>query len=165
MRLSSKLDGASDTVDDTVRASRHESANVGSQSRVIIAGMIAITIASQGCSSATPEADEPQPAGHTSPRPENPIAAYLRDAECQTENDRQRANVRTALEDMATLSPDQLRERRYENFTGQPGQWDLRTLLKRHVVPYPMRELPEHEAFWTATDSDEVRKLADAACR
>jgi hypothetical protein len=65
----------------------------------------------------------------------NPVANYLRGAELQCETDEQRANIVTALNDALTLPGDTLAARRYKNYQGQEGQWDLPTLLYRHFVP------------------------------
>ena len=65
----------------------------------------------------------------------NPVANYLRGAELQCETDEQRANIVTALNDALTLPGDTLAVRRYKNYQGQEGQWDLPTLIYRHFVP------------------------------
>ncbi len=65
----------------------------------------------------------------------NPVANYLRGAELQCETDEQRANIATALNDALTLPGDTLAARRYKNYQGQEGQWDLPTLIHRHFVP------------------------------
>jgi len=65
----------------------------------------------------------------------NPVANYLRGAELQCETDEQKANIATALNDALTLPGDTLAVRRYKNYQGQEGQWDLPTLIYRHFVP------------------------------
>jgi hypothetical protein len=65
----------------------------------------------------------------------NPVANYLRGAELQCETDEQRANIVTALNDALTLPGKSLAARRYKNYQGQEGQWDLPTLIYRHFVP------------------------------
>jgi hypothetical protein len=65
----------------------------------------------------------------------NPVANYLRGAELQCETDEQRANIVTALNDALTLPRESLAARRYKNYQGQEGQWDLPTLISRHFVP------------------------------
>jgi hypothetical protein len=65
----------------------------------------------------------------------NPVADYLRGAELQCETDEQKANIATALNDALTLPGDTLAARRYKNYQGQEGQWDLPTLIYRHFVP------------------------------
>jgi len=65
----------------------------------------------------------------------NPVANYLRGAELQCEDEAQRANIVNALNDALTLPRDTLAARRYKNYQGQKGQWDLPTLIYRHFVP------------------------------
>ena len=65
----------------------------------------------------------------------NPVANYLRGAELQCETDEQRANIVTALNDALTLPGDSLAARRYKDYQGQEGQWDMPTLIYRHFVP------------------------------
>jgi hypothetical protein len=60
----------------------------------------------------------------------NPLVAYLRGAELQCEDDAQRINVRRALDDLATLPLDELRVRRYADYQGTPGAWDLPRVLR-----------------------------------
>ena len=65
----------------------------------------------------------------------NPVANYLRGAELQCETDEQRANIVAALNDALTLPGDSLAARRYKDYQGQEGQWDMPTLIYRHFVP------------------------------
>jgi hypothetical protein len=68
-------------------------------------------------------------------RGDNEVVLYLAQAERQSETDDQRREVRRALEDLLTLPPDQLRQRRYADYQMHPNQWTLPTLLMRHFVP------------------------------
>ncbi len=65
----------------------------------------------------------------------NPVADYLRGAELQCEGEAQKANIIAALNDALTLPGDSLAARRYKDYQGREGQWDLPTLLYRHFVP------------------------------
>jgi len=65
----------------------------------------------------------------------NAVLAYLDGAELQTNSDMQRENIRTALRDILTRPADELAVRRYADYTGKAGQWNLPTLLTRHFVP------------------------------
>jgi hypothetical protein len=69
------------------------------------------------------------------PAKRNPVADYLDGAELQCETDAQRRSVADALNDAVSLSADELRPRRYPDYTGQAGQWDLATLFQRFIVP------------------------------
>ncbi len=68
-------------------------------------------------------------------RARNPVADYLRGAELQCEGEAQKANIIAALNDALTLPGDSLAARRYKDYQGREGQWDLPTLLYRHFVP------------------------------
>ena len=63
------------------------------------------------------------------------VGEYLTDAELQCETEAQRRNLHQALTDILELEPDELRARRYADYTGKSGRWDLPTLLQRHFVP------------------------------
>jgi hypothetical protein len=65
----------------------------------------------------------------------NAVADYLDDAELQCENDVQRRSVADALNDCVSLAAEELKQRRYPDYTGQAGQWDLPTLFHRYIVP------------------------------
>ncbi|MBI4237509.1 MAG: hypothetical protein HY696_03700 [Deltaproteobacteria bacterium] len=66
---------------------------------------------------------------------QNPVARYLEHAELQYEGERQRMNLIAALNDALQLSAADLQAKRYENYQGKKGQWDLPTVLYRHCVP------------------------------
>jgi hypothetical protein len=65
----------------------------------------------------------------------NPVAHYLSGAELQCEGDAQRENIVSALNDALTMPGASLAAKRYKDYQGQEGQWDLPTLLYRHFVP------------------------------
>jgi hypothetical protein len=65
----------------------------------------------------------------------NTVAAFLEQAERQTEAPQQRAEVRQALSDMLQLTPDQLAQRRYRDYADTPGAWTALQLLERYFVP------------------------------
>ena len=69
------------------------------------------------------------------PRTRSPVARYLDGAEFQYETGAQRENLTRAFEDILNLPEDSLRARRYADYQGNPGQWDLPTLFSRHLVP------------------------------
>jgi hypothetical protein len=99
------------------------------------------------------------PAVRTSaPRPPNPIAEYLDGVEVQAEEGQQ-GNICQALSDLAFLDRDELRRRRYSDYQGRPGVWDLPRLLHAHFVPDSGKFLPQGEEFWTHVDDANVRRL------
>jgi len=87
----------------------------------------------------------------------NQLAAFLEDAELQCETEAQRCNLCAAFQDMLDLTPEQLRNRRYCDYTGQPGRWDLPTLLSRHFVP-GSKQHSIGPRFYDEVKSAEVRQ-------
>jgi len=108
-------------------------------------------------------ARRPPPPPSTATTSSNPLVLYLRGAELQCETDAQLANIRRALDDLATLPVATLRSRRYADYAGTLGAWDLPQLIRSHFVPENMRDagvIDDPSAFWTAAASEEVRVLA-----
>lgn len=93
------------------------------------------------------------------PKPSNPIAEYLDGAEVQAEEG-QEENICQALRDLAFISRNDLRRRRYADYQGTPDAWDLHRLLHAHFVPDAPKSLPRNEEFWTYVDDENVRRLA-----
>ena len=65
----------------------------------------------------------------------NPVLGYLENAEVQFEGEPQRQNLLLALNDALKLSGKELVARRYRDYGGHEGQWDLRTVMERHFMP------------------------------
>jgi hypothetical protein len=65
----------------------------------------------------------------------NTVVAYLQGADQQFENANQRREIEKALNDMLTLSPDDLRKRRYANYQMQPGAWTIIDVLHKYFLP------------------------------
>lgn len=74
----------------------------------------------------------------------NPVANYLNGSELQAETDAQRQNIATALNDALNLSENQLKEKRYKDYSGKANQWDLPTLISRHFVPDAQKTLGDN---------------------
>ena len=66
---------------------------------------------------------------------ENPVLEYFKNVEIQYEGRKQKENIITALNDILNLSENELRIRKYEDYTGKEAQWDLPTLIYSHFVP------------------------------
>lgn len=66
---------------------------------------------------------------------ENKVYTYLENAEIQYENVGQKDTIKQALEDALKLPLPALKVKRYKDYSGTPGQWDLKTLIKRYIVP------------------------------
>lgn len=68
-------------------------------------------------------------------RATNPVAGYVDKAELQYETEAQKQNIVRALDDILTLSAQELEQRRYEDYTGKPNEWDLPTYVGKRFVP------------------------------
>ena len=68
-------------------------------------------------------------------RTTNPVLDYFDNAELQYETEAQKQNIISALHDILTLSAQELAQRRYEDYTGKPNEWDLPTLIGKHFLP------------------------------
>ena len=66
---------------------------------------------------------------------ENSALTYLENAEVQYSEESEKQNIVNALDDVLTLSPQQLAAKRYPDYSGNEQQWDLRTLFERYFVP------------------------------
>ena len=65
----------------------------------------------------------------------NPVLIYLKAAELQYEGKLQKENIITALNDILKLSAEQLKTKKYKDYTGKENKWNLPTLIYRHFVP------------------------------
>lgn len=66
---------------------------------------------------------------------ENKLSQYLENVEIHYENDSQKAVIIEVLHDLATLPPNQLKQKKYPNYTGKVEQWDCTTVLSKYFVP------------------------------
>ena len=66
---------------------------------------------------------------------ENPVLNYFENAELQYEGKVQEENIVTALNDILNLPEEELKAKRYKDYTGKEDQWDLSKLIYRHFVP------------------------------
>jgi hypothetical protein len=82
----------------------------------------------------------------------NEVVLYLQGAERQAETDAQEAEILRALEDLQTLTPAELRVRRYADYALQPQQWSLGHLLQKYFVPPRVRSLDEDALYRDAQD-------------
>ena len=62
---------------------------------------------------------------------------YLQNSELQYETEMQKEIIITALSDILNfdLSVEELKDKRYPNYTGKPNQWNLPTLINKYFVP------------------------------
>lgn len=80
----------------------------------------------------------------------NEVVRYLKGAERQVETDDQELEIRRALEDLATLSPADLRKKRYADYSMQPGRWTLAMLLHKYFVPAELQTIDEDRLYQDA---------------
>lgn len=65
----------------------------------------------------------------------NPVLEYLNNSQLKFDNKVQRDNVKEAMMDILTLDKQYLEERRYKDFDGTEGKWDLKMLIENHFIP------------------------------
>jgi hypothetical protein len=87
---------------------------------------------------------------------ENPVAEYFENAELQYEGEIQKENILTALEDILRLPEDELRSRKYKDYTGKDDAWDLSTLIVSHFVPDGKKNLGNN--FYKDVKTKEMRE-------
>jgi len=86
--------------------------------------------------------------GSSSPsNAENSIAAFLKNAERQSETDDQRREIQRALRDMLDKSADELRQVRYADYGGTANAWSITELLRHYFVPNPPAALDEKRFY------------------
>ncbi len=83
---------------------------------------------------------------------QNEVVLYLQGAERQSESAAQEQEILKALEDLRTLPPEKLRERRYADYALTPGQWTLGQLLQKYFVPSMPRVVDEETLYRDAQD-------------
>jgi hypothetical protein len=89
---------------------------------------------------------------------ENAVSSYLNGAELQCEGEGQERNIAAALADVLSLSVSELEKKRYEDYLGNPGRWDLALLVFAHFVPdSPHKKLAGD--FWGDLKSPRVQEL------
>lgn len=67
---------------------------------------------------------------------ENRTLEYLKNCEWQYEES-QKENISTALNDILNLSEEELRDKRYSDYSGKENQWSLSKLIYSHCVWEP----------------------------
>ncbi|HYR92367.1 MAG TPA: hypothetical protein VE422_50445 [Terriglobia bacterium] len=81
------------------------------------------------------------------PTAENSIAAFLTNAERQSETDNQRREIQRALRDMLDKSAVELPQARYADYAGTANTWSITELLQHYFVPNPPSALDEKRSF------------------
>ncbi len=70
-----------------------------------------------------------------SSKPNNKTYQYFDDVELQYDGDIQKNNIKTALNDILTLSIEELKTKKYKDYNGNEGKWNLPALIYKHFVP------------------------------
>jgi len=65
------------------------------------------------------------------------VLEFFTKSELQYETEQQKESIITALSDILNLdlSEDELKNKKYPNYTGEENQWDLPTLINKYFVP------------------------------
>ena len=90
---------------------------------------------------------KPEAPASPAPLKDNTVAAYLKNAERQSETDEQRKDIQRALRDMLDKSPAELRQMRYPDYAGHANAWSITQLLQHYFVPNPPAALDEQRFF------------------
>lgn len=94
----------------------------------------------------------------------NQVVLYLDGAERQAETDEQRQEILRALEDLRSLDPTALRQRRYADYENRPGQWTLVQLLQRYFVPRGPSAIDE-ETLYRDAQAHRAREVVEQQIR
>jgi len=89
----------------------------------------------QGIPVMTPESGRRHVMVETSDGHENVVKDFFWHGELRYIEDWQLNEFVQGLRDMAVLSSEELQQKRYANFQGEPGQWNLQQLLQAYFVP------------------------------
>lgn len=82
---------------------------------------------------------------------------YFENVEIQYETETQKESILTVLNDILNLSADELKNKKYPNYTGKENQWDLPTLINRYFVPADKNTTLEF-FFYTKIKRKEVQE-------
>jgi hypothetical protein len=94
----------------------------------------------------------------------NQVGLYLDGAERQAETDEQRLEILRALEDLRTLTPAALKQRRYADYENKPEQWTLVQLLQKYFVPRQLCSIDE-ETLYQDAQSPRAREVVEQQIR
>jgi len=87
----------------------------------------------------------------------NQVYAYLKNADLQYEGESQKENIVNALNDIVNLPEEQLRVKKYKDYSGKEDQWDLTALIYKYFVP-DKKEKTLGDNFFQVVKSKEVQK-------
>ena len=92
---------------------------------------------------------------------QNQVVLFLNGADRQSETDEQEKEILRALQDLRTLSPVALRERRYADYQLVPNQWTLAQLLSKYFLPSPLRAISDEDVFYRDAQDAKAREVID----
>lgn len=101
--------------------------------------LFACLLSACGCDRAAPASSAPDA--------ENSVAAFMKNADRQSETDGQRREIRRALRDMLDMPPAELKRARYADYAGQPNSWSITQLLRHYFVANPPVALDEQRFY------------------
>src|SRR5664279_4003636 len=104
------------------------------------------------------------PADPVAAQETNQVVLYLDGGERQVETDDEPQEILRALEDLRTLAPAALRQRRYTDHGNKPGQWTLVQLLKTYFVPRELCSIDE-ETLYRDAQSPRAREVVEQQIR
>jgi hypothetical protein len=104
------------------------------------------------------------PAAPATAQKTNQVVLYLDGAERQAETDEQRREILRALEDLKTLAPAALAQRRYADYENKPEQWTLVQLLQKYFVPRELCSMDE-ETLYRDAQSPRAREVVEQQIR
>jgi len=82
----------------------------------------------------------------------------LKQSEIQYETDEQKRIIINVLNDMLSLSSEELKNKKYPNYSNQIDTWDLPTVIERYFVPNNDTLLFE-EDFYSNIKTNEVQEI------
>jgi hypothetical protein len=94
----------------------------------------------------------------------NQLVLYPDGAERQAETDEQRREILRALEDLRTMSPAALSQRRYADYEDKPEQWTLVQLLQKYFVPRELCSIDE-ETLHRDAQTPRAREVVEQQIR
>jgi len=115
--------------------------SVRSGLRVLLGLLVALALVA-GCATLAPAAAPSR----------NSVVAYLDGAERQAESADQEREIVRALEDLRSLPPAALAERRYADYTMAPARWTLAELVARYFVPHSRMSIDPARFYADASD-------------
>jgi hypothetical protein len=91
---------------------------------------------------------------------ENQTAKYFRGVEVQYENSNSKRIIIRALNDILTLSEQELKAKRYPDYAGREENWDLPKLIYSYFVPDDSQKIMGKNLY-KDLKTDEVQRILE----